>query len=359
MNPSNSHSLAEPIFHSRPWITQDDMVAVTQVLGSKMLAQGHVTRQFELAMSAWVGGEDGVAVGSGTAALCLSLFVLNVRAGDEVVLPTYVCTSVLDAVIATGATPILCDVGEKWLLTPDMVANSITGRTKALIVPHMYGIFADVRSFRKFGVAVVEDCAQAVDDRMKRSIEGDVAVFSFHPTKCLTTGEGGMAVSRDSEILHRLRRSRDGATTGDTRRFFSPMSDVSAALGLSQLARYPDALRRRKVLADRYKAALAMCAPLCLHEVAPASTMHFRFPIKVRGGLDSCQRAFEQRGVSVRRGVDKLLHRSRNLLDRDFPIAVSLFESTVSLPIYPALSDEQHSHCVRAAVEILGDQIDP
>lgn len=338
--------------HSKPWITDADRRALDEVLGAHMLAQGERTQQFETALSEWVGGEGGVAVGSGSAALVLALMALEIGEGDEVVLPTYVCSSVLEAVLTVGAIPVLCDVGSNWVVTDENVASALTSRTKALIVPHMYGIFADIASFKRFGLPIVEDCAQALHYRGKRPIGGDIAVFSLHPTKCLTSGEGGMVVTRYSALLAAMRSIRDGTGTASHGRLFSPMSDLAAALGLSQLSRYHEALDRRRVLANRYTAALEPLLPDSFRNHVARDGMYFRYSVKVTGGLDTCLDRFAQHGVCVRRGVDKLLHRFRGESDANFKMAVRLFETTVSLPLYPALTDEEHAICVNAAAEI-------
>src|SRR5882672_11343027 len=183
------------ILHSKPWITDADNAALADLMRSGMLAQGTKTAEFERAVSEWVGVKDsGVAVGSGAASIVLALDALGIGSGDEVVLPTYVCPKVPEAVLTTGATPVLCDMSDYWTLKPDNVEPYVSPRTKALIVPHLYGIFSDTRSFHRFGIPVIEDCAQAIGHAGKRPpSSGDIAIFSFHPTKLLTTGEGGMA----------------------------------------------------------------------------------------------------------------------------------------------------------------------
>jgi UDP-4-amino-4-deoxy-L-arabinose-oxoglutarate aminotransferase len=137
----------KPIVHFKPWITDSDRVAVKEVLRSGMLFQGEKTRSFERALSEWFSAEGGVAVGSGTAALVLDLTALRVGKGDEVILPTYVCVSVLEAVLAVGPTPVFCDVGPQWVVTHRNMSSCISDWTRALIVSHMYGVFADIKSF--------------------------------------------------------------------------------------------------------------------------------------------------------------------------------------------------------------------
>lgn len=346
------------ILHSKPWIIESDISAVLNVLNSGMLAQGNRTQEFELLVSRWVGVENsGVAVSSGAAALVLALSALNIGAGDEVIIPTYVCSTVLEAVLTSCATPILCDVGDNWVVTPDNVVGCITANTKAIIVPHMYGIFADVESFRKFGIPIIEDCAQAIDYKGKRKIYGDIAIFSFNTVKCLTTGEGGMAVSADPDLVAVMRAKRDGSTKADMSRLFSPMSDISASLGISQFFRYHKVLDRRKILALKYRLALEKIIPDSLQYMESEKSMFYRFPLKIDGGLDTYKDLFSEKNICIRRGVDKLLHRLVCMDDEKFMMSVELFNTTISLPIYPALTDEEHSYCVSSAVEIFNDVI--
>ena len=342
-----------PISHSKPWITDADKQAVDVVLVSNMLAQGELTGKLEQQLSHWIHALDGVAAGSGAAALVLALHGVGVRRGDEVILPTYVCRSVFEAVLTAGGVPVLCDVGEDWVVTATCVAQRISRQTKAIIVPHMYGVFADVESFRQFGVPVIEDCAQAVDSNGHRFISADVAVFSLHPTKCLTAGEGGMAVSSDPQIVAKMRALRDGSDALEGWRLFSPLSDIAAALALSQLRRYSEALARRAEIADRYTRMLENVKPDCLNRRALERSMFFRFPIRIEGGLEACQGTFMDHGIHVRRGVDALLHRLIGGDDRDFTTSVKLYEATVSLPIFPALMPEEESRCIDCAEKVL------
>jgi len=343
----------EQIPHSRPWITGHDIAAVSGVLSSAMLAQGARTRSLERRLAAWLHAADGVGVASGSAGIVLALHGLKVGAGDEVILPTYVCRSVLQAVLAASATPVLCDVGPNWVMTPADARRVLSSRTRAVVVPHLYGFFADIDGFRALRVPVIEDCAQALDAPGKRSSKGDVAVLSFHPTKCLTSGEGGMAISSDANVLERMRAYRDGNNVGYQARLFSPLSDIAASLALAQLDRYEEGLARRREIASSYLGAIESCCPAALNRAVLDDSMFFRFPLRVPGGLDACQQAFADFGVQVRKGVDALLHRGMGQADQSFPVAVELFETTVSIPIYPALSRSQELRCIEALTQVL------
>lgn len=344
--------MKELIPHSRPWITEADIASVSTVLASSMLGQGQQVRMLEQRIAAWLNAEDGVAVASGSAGLVLALYGLGVGVGDEVIVPTYVCRSVLEAVLTVGAQPVLCDVGTEWVITPSNVSHLLTSSTRAIVVPHMYGIFADVGSFRRLGVPIIEDFAQALDDRAQRSSLGDVAVLSFHPTKCLTAGEGGMVLSSNLEITRRMRILRDGDGDSYSARMFAPMSDVAAALAHAQLDRYQESLLRRREIAGRYLKTVRQICPSALNMDAFARSMFFRFPLRLAGGLVACQDAFYSLGVCVRRGVDELLHRRLGFSDSEFPEAVAHYATTVSLPIYPALTRHQESRCLDAIMSV-------
>ena len=344
--------------HSRPWITTADVQAVSAVLASEYLGQGALVSRLESAIAAWVGVEiPGVAVGSGSAAIALSLRALGCGAGDEVLMPTYVCREVLDAVVSCGAAPVLCDAGPDWVVTAESFDSKITSRSRAIIAPHLYGIFADIDSLRRFGLPIIEDAAQALSGRGARPAKGDVVIFSFHPTKCLTAGEGGMAVTRDPLLEGRLRDLRDGGSSPMAPRMFTPLSDLSAALCLSQLDRYEEGLARRVGIAAAYEAALAEVLGEGFSDSVrnlSTRTMYFRFPVRVpRPGLELFAADFQAAGILARRGVDELLHRRLGLPDADFPQSVRHFETTLSLPIYPALSDEHRDHVAATARRLL------
>ncbi len=219
----------------------------------------------------------------------------------------------------------------------------------------MYGVFADISSFRSLGLTLIEDCAQAVGFLGDKAIRGDIAVFSFHPTKCLTTGEGGMAVSQDPYLVDKMRTIRDGKDEKPSKRLFSPLSNIAAALGLSQLKRYHEGLRRREKVAQIYINHLKETHPSLLNYEAFSNSMFFRFPLLVDGGAEKFQNEFMRAGVCVRKGVDRLGHRLLSLSDTQFPVATNLYQKTMSIPIYPDLTDNQADQILNACDRILGE----
>lgn len=338
------------IAHSRPWINHEDRRAVDSVLRSRMVAQGEVVRQFEDEAGRYLGLVGGVAAGSGTAALTLALRALQLGEGAEVVIPTYVCSNVVESVWSAGYVPVPCDAGEEWNMTLESVAAVLSRRTRAIVLVHTFGIAIDTQAFRQFELPIIEDACQAfgarVDGRPVGTM-GDVGVVSFHGTKCLTTGEGGMAISPRHVLVERMRELRDGKRAPGPR-IAAPMSDLQAALGLNQLRRYDQFLARRKRLAERYFRSLSglqVRLPLGVRD----RSIFFRFPVRAYEDFAVIQRHFAQFGVHIRRGVDALLHHTVLRSHQDLPGAERLYAETVSLPIYPALTLKEQDIVIDAA----------
>lgn len=332
------------IQHSSPWITEADVSMVTTTLRSGMLAGDSWAKEFESRCADYLGLPYTWATASGQSALIRALVALGVGASTQVVMPSYVCRAVVDAVHAIGATPVYCDVGNDWCLNPQTVAAVITHKTVAIVAVHPFGIIANIKALMELGLPIIEDCCQCFSPRVGNL--GAAAVFSFHGTKCLTTGEGGMVATASPSVAERIDASLESHPEP------SRLSDLQAALGISQLARYDEMLVIRQAMARRYLGVLPSHSTNHIRDVADRS-IFFRFPLSLNRGFDAVAELFTRRGIHVRRGVDTLLHRKGGLSDELFPTTVELFRSTMSLPFYPALSDLNIRHVLAAATEIL------
>lgn len=182
---------------------------------------------------------------------------------------------------------------------------------------------------------------------------GTIEVLSFHAIKCLTTGEGGMALSNDASLLEQMRGFRDGVDSHLAMRIASPMTDIQGALGLSQLVRYDDFLKRRRDIAEQYFAEL-YDLPVQLPECIRNESIFFRFPLRVHGDFYAYRNRFDALNVQVRQGVDALLHRISGEDRRLFPVAEQLFAETLSIPIYPTLRDVEVQAVIAACRRVLG-----
>jgi perosamine synthetase len=339
--------------HSRPWIEPSDRLAVDNLLKGGMIAHGARVQAFEQAVANYLGATGGIACTSGTTALGLALKSLGIGAGDEVVLPTYVCWNVLSAVTAIGAIPRLCDVDDSGVLTVHTVRPLLSPRSRAIVAVHIFGHPCDIDSLASLGLPVIEDACQAlgleIDGRLAGTL-GEFGVLSFHATKCLTTGEGGMLVSSKPCLLERARALAESAEQKNVAGATS-MADLQAALGLAQLERYPTFLeRRRQLFAAFHEIACQLVTTRPGYISQPPFL--FRYTLRAQHGFERAQIALLAQGVQARRGVDELLHRRLGLDDCDYPGAVELFEHVVSLPFYPSLTEQEQAQVLRAIQKV-------
>lgn len=349
---------ATMIPHSRPAIAQGEIDAVTDVLQSGRLAQGAVVERFERGMAAYLGVAGGVAVNSGTMALEVALRVLGIGVGDEVILPSYVCAAPWQAVQRVGAQARLVDIEPETLqIDAGLARAAITSRTRAIIVPHLFGLPADLTALARLGVPLIEDCAQTLGAMEQGRSVGSVGVLtvcSFYANKLLCAGEGGMVLSNDSVLLERARalREYDGASSLNPQATNLKMTDLQAAVGVAQLNRLPELIARRVSLAREYREALAGSSAILPAVPAGRSHVYYRFVVRIpkRGSgsdaLSDCLGRLERRGVQCRKPVFRSLHRYLGL--DGFPASEAAEREALSLPLYPALTGEEAAQVCRA-----------
>jgi dTDP-4-amino-4,6-dideoxygalactose transaminase len=342
--------------HSRPSLGQEEIRAVTDVLRSGQITEGSSISQFERGMAAYLGLQGGVAVHSGTVAIELALRALGVGPGDNVILPSYVCSAPWLAVQRVGAQSRLVDIDlDTFNLDPVKVRRARTVRTRAVIVPHLFGLPADLTALQGLGIPIIEDCAQTLGATEQGRAVGTVGVLtvcSFYATKLLCTGEGGMVLSNDPVLLERVRsfREYDQAPSLNASAFNCKMTDLQAALGLTQLHRFGAFLERRTALAAEYRNALKDTALLLPHVPAGRTHVYYRFVARLPKGsygadeVTSLVSRLEHRGVQCRKPVFRPLHRYLDLAD--FPASEEADQTAISIPIHPSMTDE---HVARAA----------
>jgi perosamine synthetase len=348
-----------PILHSRPTLGDEEVRAVTAVVGSGQVAQGPRVEAFERALASVMGRRGGVAVSSGTAALEVALLALGIGRGDEVVLPSYVCAAPWLAVTRVGAAPRIVDIDPaSYALDPAAVKAALSSRTRAIIVPHLFGLPADLTALQDLGVPLIEDCAQtlcATERGRQVGTVGVLSVCSFYATKFLCAGEGGMVLADDPALLDKAHALREYDERPVLRQdaFNYKMTDLQAALGESQVARLGEFVSRRAAIARAYEAALA---PLGLQPPAvPEGRTHvyYRYVMRLSGeaSLDDVLARLERRGVHCRRPVFRPLHHYVDLAG--CPASEEAHARAISLPIYPSLTDRQVTEVIRALQEAL------
>jgi perosamine synthetase len=336
-----------PIPHSRPTLGEAEAAAAREAVLSGQVSAGPRTALLEAALAERVGVAGAVATSSGTAALYVALKALGVGPGDEVLVPSFVCSALLHAVRAAGAVPMVCDIGDDFNLSPASARERRTERTAAIIVPHLFGAPAEVEALASLGPPMIEDCAQAVGaeiDGRACGAFGAAAVFSFYATKMLAAGEGGAVASDDVALLAAARdRIEYDHKPDDAGRFNLKFNDIAAAVAGVQLKRLDEFIARRLELAAFYTRELGEVPQIKLPE--PAGSVYYRYVIRTDDPA-GCIAELRADGIVAERPVGWPLHRL--VPSVECPGADRAWAEAVSLPIYPSLTDAEAGRVVKA-----------
>ncbi|HTR68086.1 MAG TPA: UDP-4-amino-4,6-dideoxy-N-acetyl-beta-L-altrosamine transaminase [Terriglobales bacterium] len=373
--------------YGRQSITEDDIRAVVETLRSDWLTTGPRVQEFEEAIAARVGAKYGISYTSGTAALHAAAFAAGLKPGDEAITSPMTFAATANCVLYQGATPVFADVCKDTLsLDPALAAERLTPRTRAILPVDYAGHPADLDAFLRLadphGLVVIEDACHALGAEYKGRPVGGIAhmtVFSFHPVKHLTTGEGGMVTTNDPALAETLRRFRNHGISSEARQrqaegqwyyemvllgFNYRLTDIGCALGIQQLKRLEANLARRREIAAAYSAEFrrlpGVMVPAVLADVNPAWHL---YPIRLdrerlsadRGQVFRALRA-ENIGVNVHYIP---VHRHPYYRDRfdyrggEFPVAEDAYERLISLPMFHGMSDEDVRDVTTAVTKVV------
>lgn len=371
----------------RPWITDAERQAVLQVLSGDVLTHGPQAHSFEKEFAAFVGdGAHCLTTSSGMAALHLAYWQLGIKAGDEVIVAAQTHVATAHAVEAVGARPVFADCDPATgNIEPASIESLITPRTRAIGLVHYAGIPCDMDAIMKIaekrGLKVIEDCALAVGTRWRgkhAGLFGDAAIVSFYPVKHITTGDGGMFITRHAELAAKVAKARafgvdrtfaeraipgvyDVSTLGINYR----MSDINAAIGRKQLERIQVILERRRSNFKRLKTGLsALKGVSVLDAAAPhAENSHYCLTAVLEGDAGKRRDALVGRlnaagvGTSVYypHPVPRLkYYRDKYGYDPGcYPNAERISDRAIALPVGPHVGDEDIDHIARAFAQAL------
>jgi len=350
------------IEHNKPCLNKNDSDILSQTLRRSDLAQGRIVESFENDLSKYLGrNSQTCVVSSGTSALFLALWALGIKSGDEVLAPSYVCSAILNAIFMLKAKPLLVDINpDDFNISYESTKKLITKKAKAIIIPHTYGVPADLSKFKKLGLPIVEDCAQALGATYKDQkvgTIGDVGVFSFYATKLMTTGHGGMISSRNKFFINKIKDYREF----DLRKKYFPrfnfkMTDIQAALGLSQLKRLNSFIKKRENIAQRYTKVLLGFNLERQMNKSGGKRIYYRYVIISKNVLKLKQVLLKNAVKAiVPITSEELLHNYLRLPKKRFPHAENVSKNTLSLPIYPAMKNNEITKVCNILEKILKD----
>ena len=347
--------------HNKPSLSEYEISNVVEVLRSGFIAQGNRVEKFEKNISTYVSIPHCIAVNSGTTSLYLALYALGIKEGDEVIIPTYVCSALLNAIFLHRAIPVLADVNpDDYNISWNQVGEKITSRTRAIIVPHIYGMPAMIPSDTFNGVPVIEDCATALSSTLNgrpAGTLGRLAVLSFYATKYITTGEGGAILTANESLANLVKDYREfDCRENYIPRFNFQMTDIQAALGIAQLNRISEFIARRKFIATEYQNFFAGKGVTWQHSSYDTGYNHYRFVINIdRRKRDQLKRDLEVRNIKTIVPIEpkELLHNYLKLSGKDFPVAEQVAGTTLSLPIYPRLQDAELAYILETLKKII------
>jgi perosamine synthetase len=355
-----------------PWITDEDRNAVLEALHSRWLTSGPKVAQFEKSFAEYVGVKHAVAVSNCTAALHLTMRMLGIGSGDEVIVPVFTFAATANAALYCGAKPVFADIEERsFNISPKEIQDKLTNRTKAVIVVHYGGQPCDMHEITEIAedskILVVEDCAHSLGAAYRNRRTGSIGIagcFSFYPTKNITTIEGGMITTNDEKRARKAKLLREHCmtTTAFEREDWSydildlgynyRMNEVQAALGTSQLTRVDKANGARIDLAGYYDSSLRGIEGIVLPRILEErSHVYHLYAIRVKKdqyGLSRDELYAQLRaqgvGLSVHYTPLHLLTHFKEISGAkfgDFPVAETAYQEVLSLPLFPTLTRPQ------------------
>ncbi len=367
---------------TKPWITNVEHTLLIEPLNSGWLVQGSMVETFEEQMSGFCRSEWAVAVNSCTAALHLSLLVLEIQPGDEVIIPSLTFIATANAVIHAGGVPVFADIGPHTMnITADTIQEVFTEKTRFIMPVHQMGYPAKMEDIVHLAddigsIQVIEDAACALgseiisEDGYTERIgmpHGEFACFSFHPRKLLTCGEGGVITGDDFEVEERLRQlrnqsastdalSRHTATGVKVERYAETgynyrMSDIHAAVAVGQMTKIRQVLNRRRKLADVYHHNFQEIDGVeTFWDESHTAANYQSFPIRVRGDRDAFMARLRQRGVASLRGI-MAVHREEaysEFVRGPLPNTEAFSDSTLIIPLYPTMTEDEQGTVIDA-----------
>lgn len=366
---------------AQPVTGEDEWHSVKESIMSGWLTQGPKVAEFEKQFAQLHGCNHAIAVTSCTTALHLALAAAGVGPGDEVIVPSFTWVATANAVLYCGATPVFADVTkDSYNIDASQIAELLTPNTKAIMAVHLFGLCADVEAIRSVipaGVYIIEDAACAAGaslNGVSAGALGDIACFSFHPRKSITTGEGGMVTTNNDEFAEAMQRMRNhGASISEEQRHHGPkpfilpefaelgfnyrMTDLQGAVGLTQLKKLSSFIAERSDWADWYKEQLADIEWLSLPTFSEQfshgwqSFVTYVDPTKAPRCRNDMMETLQAEGVSTRPGTHAIhmldfYAKKYSFAAEDYPVSLGCAENTMAIPLHNKMTAADYEYVV-------------
>ena len=374
-----------------PDIDEEEIQEVVDTLRSGWITTGPKTKQFEQDFSSCIGGNvDAIAVNSATAGLHLTLEAIGINPGDEVITTPYTFTATAEVIRYLGAHPIFVDIDPLSInIDSKNIEKAVTPKTKAIIPVHFGGLACEmdeiIKIARHYDLKIIEDAAHALpatsNGKKIGGLDTDATIFSFYATKTITTGEGGMIVTKNPAIAERCRIMRLHGISRDVFDRYNSikpswqydviapgykynLTDIAAAIGIHQLKKTARFQARRKLIAERYNVSFAEL-PVILPPNTNDSELHawhlyvIRLSEKAGISRDEFIKQMAERGIGcsvhfIPLHILTYWKEKYNLKQMDYPNAYNAYLNAVSLPIYTKMTDEDVARVITAVTELLG-----
>jgi len=365
--------------YGKQYLNQYDINAVVEVLKSDYLTTGSKVQEFEEKFANYVGSKYAVSVSSGTAALHLACLVSDIKQNDEVITSPITFSASANCIVYVDGTPIFADIQQNGNINPQEIRNKITKNTKIIIPIHYSGLPCDLEEIQKIALEhnliIIEDACHALGAEYKNSKIGsckysDMTVFSFHPVKHITTGEGGMITTNSKKLYqklcilrsHGIERYENWLYDIKDLGFNYRLTDIQCGLGISQLDKLNSFIKTRKNIANKYNEAfrdLPIDLPTCTNEY---KNSYHLYVIKINGnakiGRDELYFELKNKGILCQVHyipVHTFTYYQNKYGYRwgNFPVSEDYYNRCLSLPIYPTLSDKDINKVINSVREAL------
>ena len=355
------------IIQIQPWINELELEELTKVINSTFITENSMTKEFESMTLNLTSAKYAISVANGTLGLYCALLALDIGPGDEVLVPDMTFIASANAIIMAGAKPVLCDIDQHTLgISLNNLSSKLSEKTKAIMPVHLYGNASEMDAILKFAkqhdLKVIEDAAQGVGVNYKGQhvgTFGDIGVLSYYGNKTITTGEGGVIIT-NNEILaktcYRLKnhgRDNKGSFKHDYIGFNFSFTDLQAAVGVSQMKKLPEIIRRKEEIFNKYYSKLSDINELCFYKINNQEKPVYWFTSLCYKKRDDLAEFLLKEGIQTRRFFYPLhlqpcyQNSDKICKEGDFKISKEVYDTGISLPSSYILKDEEQDYVIQ------------